>query len=82
MKNLKLELGGIAIAFILTTLILMLMFSGCEYDYAPEGKFVVNEINQSRYTNYICNYHVKEGDLVFKDSCGKWNIGDTIIIKW
>lgn len=82
MKNLKLELGGIAIAAIFTMLILMLLFSGCDYNYAPKGAYAVERIEQSRYQPLKCRYFVEEDDLVFMDSCGKWNIGDTITIKW
>jgi hypothetical protein len=58
------------------------IFGGCDYNYAPEGDFVVNEIKQCRNSSTFCNYFIKDDDLVFCDSCGKWNIGDTITIKW
>lgn len=61
--------------------ILGILFSGCDYNYAPKGKFIVDQIVQNN-TEPDCNYHVKPNDLVFRDSCGKWNIGDTITISW
>lgn len=55
---------------------------GCEYNFAPEGDFVIRKIDTRGTSTLYCNYFIKNKDLVFVDSCGKWNIGDTITIKW
>lgn len=61
--------------------ILAMLFGGCR-NYAPEGDFVIDEIVVRETMLSYCNYYIKDDDLVFVDSCGKWNIGDTITIKW
>lgn len=62
--------------------ILSCLLGGCDYNYAPKGAYIVEKVEQSRYQPFKCRYFVKDDDIVFWDSCGKWNIGDTIIIKW
>ena len=74
MKNLKLELGGIAIAFILTTLILTILFSGCTN---PDPKIVDTRTNELLEQNIIvvdgCQYYVyrtyMHNGFVHKGNC-------------
>lgn len=70
--------------YIALTIILLMWFgfSGCEYNFAPQGDFVIRKIDTRANSTLYCNYFIKDEDFVFVDSCGKWNIGDTITIKW
>jgi hypothetical protein len=82
MKNItNLESGWAFIIAASLFIVLSAIFGGCN-NYAPKGDFVVDEITQSLSEPINCIYYVKDRDIVFWDSCGKWNIGDTIVIKW
>ena len=63
------------------TLIIAVLFMGCN-DYSPmDNKYPIIIKSISKSSDNLCSYYGKENtafDFVFRDTCGKFQIGDTI----